>query len=251
MKTIFRTLLPLLCLLLSAGAGRAQTINVDAVTRYWEITDGLRQNRPLTDQMWQEFLELPGNKFYVRGIHSAANLLAYRRAMEVVYMPRYDSLRQAKLQAKLQAKVWYYMMVNDYKEREGAYRAFVANVVKNPGALEVVYQNAYQYLPARAHTKVANLKIYYEALGNDATAQEEGIFYSLRAALDGDEVQHGLLEGHEMYHQLSQGKDLGPIADDDQGLLQFMTSMQNEGIADLIDKPLTLALPGDSRGIRE
>jgi hypothetical protein len=246
MNTIFRTLLPLL-LLLTAGSGRAQTINVDAVTRYWEITDGLRQNRPLTDQMWQDFLELPGNKFYVRGIYSAANLVAYRRAIEVVYMPRYDSLRQAKLQAK----VWYYMMVNDYKERENAYRAFVANVVKSPGALEIVYQNAYQYLPARAHTKVANLKIYYEALGNDATAQEEGIFYSLRAALDGDEVQHGLLEGHEMYHQLSRGKDFGPIAPDDQGLLQFMTSMQNEGIADLIDKPLTLALPGDPRGIRE
>ncbi|WP_262905462.1 hypothetical protein [Hymenobacter siberiensis] len=29
-------------LLLAAFAARAQTINTDAVTRYWEITDGLR-----------------------------------------------------------------------------------------------------------------------------------------------------------------------------------------------------------------
>ena len=31
-------------LLLPALAGRAQTINVEAVTRYWQITDALRQN---------------------------------------------------------------------------------------------------------------------------------------------------------------------------------------------------------------
>ena len=107
-----------LVLLLATGPVQAQTINVDAVTRYWEITDGLRQNRPLTDQMWQEFLEIPGNKIYVRGIYSAADLVRYRKAIEVVYMPRYDSLRRAKLDAK----VWYYMMVNDYKEGEPDYR---------------------------------------------------------------------------------------------------------------------------------
>ena len=97
MPLFFRRFCFCVCLLLLvAGAGRAQTINIDAVTRYWEITDGLRQNRPLTDQVWQDFLEIPGNKIYVRGIYSAANLVAYRRAIEVVYMPRYDSLRQAK-----------------------------------------------------------------------------------------------------------------------------------------------------------
>jgi hypothetical protein len=74
-------------LLLAAFAGRAQTINVDAVTRYWQITDGLRQNQPLTDQVWQAFLEIPGNKIYVRGIYSAADLVRYRKAIEVVYMP--------------------------------------------------------------------------------------------------------------------------------------------------------------------
>ena len=234
-------------LLLAAFAGRAQTVNVDAVTRYWEITDGLRQNRPLTDQMWQDFLEIPGNKVYVRGIYSASNLAAYRRAIEVVYMPRYDSLRQARLQAKS----WYYLLVNDYKEREAQYRNYVATVIKSPVSVDLMYQKAYEYLPARAHTKVANLKIYYEALGNDATSQSEGIFYSLRAVLDANEVEVGILEGHEMHHQLRPGRDFGTIAADDQGLMEIMSSIQNEGLADLIDKSATLAMPGDPRGIRE
>ena len=233
--------------LLLAGPGRAQTVNVDAVTRYWEITDRLRQNQPITDAVWHDFLEIPGNKVYVRGIFSPEDLVRYRRALEVVYMPRYDSLRQAKIKAQS----WYYVLVNDYKEREAEHRAFIATVAKSPEALDLMYRKAYEYLPARNHTKVADLKIYYEALGNDATSQKEGLFYSLRATFDAREVQPGLLEGHEMHHQLRTGRDFGPIADDDRGLLEIMASTLNEGLADLIDKPATLALPGDSHGIRE
>jgi hypothetical protein len=33
--------------------------------------------------------------------------------------------------------------------------------------------------------------------------------------------------------------------------METMASTQNEGLADLIDKPATLALPGDTHGIRE
>ncbi|GAA4038941.1 hypothetical protein GCM10022409_25750 [Hymenobacter glaciei] len=234
-------------MLLAAGAARAQTINVEAVTRYWQITDGLRQNQPLTDQMWRDFLEIPGNKIYVRGIYSAANLVNYRRAIDVVYMPRYDSL----LQAKLKAKVWYYVLVNDYKVREPEYRRYVASLTQGAAALDQMYQYAYPQLPPAARTKVAKLNIYYEALGNDATSQEEGIFYSLRAVLDANEVKPGLLEGHELYHRLQPSRDFGTIAPDDLGLLEIMDSMQHEGIADQIDKPLTMALAGDPRGIRD
>ena len=243
---VFRSLFLGLGLLL-AGPGRAQTVNVDAVTRYWEITDGLRQNKPITDEVWRDFLEIPGNKVYVRGIFSPEDLVRYRRALEVVYMPRYDSIRQVRLQKQS----WYYVLVNDYKEREAEHRAFIATVAKSPEAVALMYQKAYQYLPARNHTKVADLKIYYEALGNDATSQQEGLFYSLRATFDAREVAPGLLEGHEMHHQLRTGKDFGPIAPDDQGIMEIMASTQNEGLADLIDKPATLALPGDTHGIRE
>lgn len=247
MLLLLRRLGLCLGLLLAALVSRAQTINTDAVVRYWEITDGLRQNRPLTDQMWQEFLVIPGNKVYVRGIYSAADLVRYRRAIEVVYMPRYDSLRQAKLQAK----VWYCLMVNDYKEREPEYRRYVASLSQNAAALDLMYQYAYPQLPPAARKRVANLNIYYEALGNDATSQPEGLFYSLRAVLDANAVKRGLLEGHEMYHQLQPSRDFGTIAPDDEGLLEIMASMQQEGIADQIDKPLTLAQPGDPRGIRD
>ena len=142
-------------------------------------------------------------------------------------------------------------MVNNYKEREPEYRRYVASLTQNTTALDQMYQYAYPQLPPAARKRVANLNIYYEALGNDATSQAEGMFYSLRAVLDANEVKCGLMEGHEMYHQLQPSRDFGPIAADDEGLLEIMASMQHEGIADQIDKPLTMALPGDPRGIRD
>ena len=216
------------------------------MTRYWQITDGLRQDKPLTDEIWQEFLEIPGNKIYVRGIYSATDLVRYRKAIEVVYMPRYDSLRRTKLQAKN----WFHIMVNDYKEREPEYRRYVVRLTQNATALDLMYQYAYPQLPPAARKRVTTLNIYYEALGNDATSQTDGMFYSLRAVLDANEVKPDLMEGHEMYHQLQSGRDFGTIAPKEEGLLEIMASMQYEGIADQIDKPLAMDMPGDPRGIR-
>ena len=103
-----------------------------------------------------------------------ANLARYRRAIEVVYRPRYDPLRQAKIR---EGK-WYYILVNQYKEHETDDRAFLAELVKNPGYLGKMY--AYEFLPAGNRTKVANLHLAYVAIGNDATSQDEGIVFSVR-----------------------------------------------------------------------
>ncbi|WP_262490375.1 hypothetical protein [Hymenobacter lapidarius] len=42
MSSFFWRSLVVFILLLATSSAQAQTINVDAATRYWEITDGLR-----------------------------------------------------------------------------------------------------------------------------------------------------------------------------------------------------------------
>jgi hypothetical protein len=233
-------------LFLLAGRLSAQTINIDAAIRYWELTDNLRRDQPLTDEEWQSFLALPGNAGYVRGIYDADDLARYRRAMEVVYMPRHDSLRQAKLQAKS----WFYVLINDYKQREGEFRQYVTQAVQSPDLLANMYQYAYRYLPPRNRTKVADLKLYYGVIGDDATSQADGIFYSLRAAMDIDRIRPGILEAHEMHHQLRTGLDIGELRPHDEGVLWWLFSAHNEGVADLVDKTYELQAPGDPMGIR-
>lgn len=248
MPVSFTRLLLLLTLLLTAGRSKAQTIDTESATAYWQLTDALRRNEPLTDAAWQGFLELPANKVYVASIFGsdAEDLARYRKAIEVVYMPRHDSL----LQVKLRAKSWYYVLVNDYKQQEPMYRKLLLETVKNPAYLEKMYTYAYEYLPARNRTRVANLKLGYVVIGNDATSQQEGIYFSLRAAHDYGAIKPGILEAHEMHHQLRTGKNLGTIAPEDEGLLWALKSAQNEGIADLTDKRILVEQSADSTEIR-
>ena len=168
----------LLALLLLASAPRAQTIHAEAAAAYWRITDALRRDGPLTDAAWQQFLALPDNRVYVDAgwETDTARLARYRRAIEVVYRPRYDSLRQAKIR---EGK-WYYILVNQCKENETDDQAFLAELVKNPGYLGKMYTYAYEFLPAGNRTKVTNLHLAYVAIGNDATSQDEGIVFSVR-----------------------------------------------------------------------
>ena len=246
MPILVRSLLPLL--LLVARLAPAQSIHTEAAEAYWHLTDALRRDESLTDVAWQQLLALPDNRVYVNSVWGSdtADLRRYRRAVEVVYRPRYDSLRRVRVQAGS----WYYVLVNQYKEHEADDRAFLAEVAKNPGYLENMYAQAQAFLPARNHTKVANLHLAYVALGNDATSQAEGIVFSVRDART-YQAFPGRLEAHEMHHQLRTGKDFGPQDPADQGILWAVNSAQNEGLADLVDKRALLEQTTDTATANE
>jgi len=246
MPVSFTRLFLLLTLLLAAGRSRAQTIDTESATAYWKMTDALRRNEPLTDAAWQGFLALPANKIYVDAVYNDEQLARYRRAIEVVYMPRYDSLRQAKIKAG----VWYYVLANDYKTHESEDQRYVAAMRQNPDYLGRMYAYAYEALPTRNHTKVANLRIGYVMLGNDATSQQTGLVFSLRSVRDGNAVKPGILEAHEMHHQLRTTRDYGTTDPTDDNLLWAFYSALNEGTADFTDKVPRLAAPTDSAEIR-
>ena len=252
MQRLYWRQLPLLALLLLARFGAAQTINTEAVAAYWQLTDALRRNEPLTDAAWQQFLALPANQIYTAGIYNAADLLRYRRALEVVYMPRYDSLRQAKVQAGS----WFYVLLDNLKQQEPAYRTFIRETVRSPAFLANMYTYAYEYLPARARQKQPNLCLYYTALGDDATSQQAGIVFSLYDAYSYQHVRPGILEAHELHHQLL-GYALTPTENltrpplpGDEGLLYLLRMSLIEGLADLTDKRVQVATPSDSAAMR-
>ena len=239
-----RFLTSLLALLLLAHLAPAQAIHTEAAEAYWHLTDALRRNEPLTDAAWQQFLALPDNRVYVDAVWGSdtASLARYRRAIEVVYRPRHDSLRQAKIKAGS----WYYILVNRYKEQETDDRAFVASMARNPTYLESMYTLAYEYLPARDHKKVNNLRLAYVALGNDGTSQQAGIVFSIRSARDLNRIKPGILEAHEMHHQLRTRKDFGTVVPTDEPLLWSLSSALNEGLADLTDKRVQVEQPVDT-----
>lgn len=255
MPVSFTRLLLLLALLLVAGPGHAQAIDTEAASAYWKMTDALRRNEPLTNRAWQNFLDIPANQMYVSAVFGSdtASLSAYRRAIEVVYMPRYDSLRQARLKANK----WYYVLVNRYKEREPLFRKFLTETVQKPAFLEKMYTYSYAYLPTRAHVRPDTLRLHYVAIGNDATSQGgRDIVFSLYSAYESQLIRPGILEAHELHHALmnyalTPAENLTrPAQPEDEGLLWLLRASLIEGLADLTDKQVQLAAPTDSAEMR-
>jgi hypothetical protein len=242
-----------LFLLLAAYPSFAQAIDVEAVTAYWQLTDALRRDEPLTDQAWQAYLALPANKIYAPQLYDQDDLKRYRQALEITYRPHYDSLRQVRLREG----TWFYRLLNDYREQEPQYRAFITETVKNPAFLDKMYAYAYEYLPARSHTKPAQLQLYYTALGDDATSQEgSAIVFSVWNTFNYQQVKLGILEAHELHHALmnyaltptekfSQTPQAG-----DEGVLWELRMNLIEGLADLTDKKVQLEQSADSADTR-
>ncbi|NVO30436.1 DUF5700 domain-containing putative Zn-dependent protease [Hymenobacter lapidiphilus] len=245
MKPLYLLLLPLLALLARPAA--AQTVNVEAAERYWEMTDALRRDQPLTDAMWNAFVAVPANQRYIASVFSEKDLKSYRRAIEVIYRPSLDSLRQARLKANS----WYYVLNEQYRQREPEFRAYLRETAQQPGYLDLMYELAYEYLPARARRPVVNLQLAYVAIGNDAISEQEGIVFSLKSAVDWDKPKAGILEAHEMHHQLRPGLDFSFADSLDRPLLYALNMTLNEGLADLIDKSVLLRSPADPEGIEE
>ncbi|RFP65211.1 hypothetical protein D0N36_10135 [Hymenobacter lapidiphilus] len=244
MKPLYLLLLSLLSLLPWPAA--AQTVNVDAAERYWEMTDALRRDQPLTDNTWNAFVAVPANRRYIASVFSEKDLKSYRRAIEVIYRPSLDSLRQARLKAES----WYYVLNEQYRQREPEFRAYLQQTAQQPGYLDLMYQLAYEYLPAPARHPVANLQLAYVAIGNDAISEQEGLVFSLKSAIDWNKPKAGILEGHEIHHQLRPGLDFSFADSLDQTLLYALNMSLNEGLADLIDKSVFMRSPADSAETR-
>jgi hypothetical protein len=227
----------LMILTVITTSAKAQTINIEAAVKYWELTDSLKQNKPITDKQWDTFINLEGNKTYVHSVFDSASLVSYRKALEMVYMPKND----AWLQRNLKANYWYAILIKRYKDKEDSLKTYLKETLQSPAYKEVMYKYVYEYLPKKDRHPVKNLKFFYNALGMDAVSYPNGIFMSLMACDNNVKIKNGILEAHELHHQLRSQMAMNPIKEEHKGLMYAIASIQNEGIADMIDKAPTLA----------
>jgi len=227
--------------LLLAPALKAQTINIDAAFKYWELTDSLKKNKSITDDQWNTFINLEGNKTYAHSVFDSVSLVNYRRALEIVYMPAND----ARLQKNLKAKYWYAVLIKRYKDQEDSLKTYLQQTLQSPAYKNVMYKYVYEYLPKKDRHPVKDLKFYYNGLAMDAVSYPNGIFISMMAGVNNSKIKNGILEAHELHHQLRSQMEFKNIKPEHEGMLYAIFSIQNEGIADMIDKVPMLAQPGD------
>lgn len=253
MKTLIKTFALFVTAFLGlSNTGRSQSINVDAVNAYWKLTDILKKNVRVTDDQWNTFIAIEGNKTYAESEFTPQMLAAYRRALEIAYMPKNDSL----LKASIKANRWYCILAKRYKDEEPLIKAYLANTLLKPGYFNQAYQYVYEYLPKKAQHPVSNLNLYYNCLSNDAVSYPNGLFFSLLSVIDNAKAKTGTLEAHELHHRMRPAMDIlnysgkaKAVAARDTGILWAINAIPNEGIADMIDKTWELNQSGDPQGI--
>jgi hypothetical protein len=246
-KQLQQTSILLALIMLLAPALKAQTINIDAALKYWELTDSLKKNKSITDEQWTTFINLEGNKTYARSVFDSASLVSYRRALEIVYMPMND----ARLQRNLAAKYWYTILIKRYKDQEDSLKTYLQQTLQSPAYKDVMYKYVYEYLPKKDRHPVKDLKFYYNGLGMDAVSYPNGIFVSLMAGINNSKIKNGILEAHELHHQLRTQMEFKNVKPEHEGLIYAIGSIQNEGIADMIDKIPTFAQPEEKESITQ
>ncbi len=214
-----------------------QKLNFDALEIYFSITDSLRQNIPLSKQSWNNLLSHKGIQLYINNnALDESTLEIYRKNLEYVYMPKYDSLRNERL--KNREKYFILWVLNNYKVEELELKNYYKKIQANNGEyLDSLYLNCNQMLPRKMWTKAKNTTIYFIPLMNDAVAEETDVVFTLYGAYHFDKLKYGALGGHEIHHIIRKNKSTTNIKD--KYLYEALTILLNEGSADLIDKKYT------------
>ena len=224
---------------------QAQELNFEAVDVYFQLVEGLKKDLPLATDSWNEFISLTGIQLYVRnnGLDEKT-LNAYKRNLEITYMPKNDSILKARL---LNPEKYFVLWVfNNYKTQEKELKTYYEKIKKNKSTyLDSAYANSYRVLPTKMHTRAEEATIYFIPLMNDAVAEDKDIVLTLYCAYHYDKLKFGALAGHEMHHLLR--TDKSKDYKNDAALYQAMRLLLNEGSADLIDKAYTAseACPDD------
>lgn len=232
-----KKLLYLLFISCTYFSASAQQLNFEAVDHYFKLTDNLRKDIPLSDESWNELLAYSGVQIYINNNGLDEQVLkSYRRNFEIAYMPRYDSILQARLK---QPENYFVLWVfNNYKTQEQELKNYYQEIKANPNSyLDSIYAKAYTILPKKMQTKAEGTSIYFIPLMNDAVAEENSIVLTLYGAYHYDKLKFAALGGHEIHHVLRKTKQTE--SEEDRYVYEALTLLLNEGSADLLDKRFT------------
>lgn len=216
----------------------AQTIDTMPLDAYWKLIEPLKKNNSLSQHDWANFLAIEANKTYIDNQGFDAKYLEkLRQNIEYVYMPKYDSLLNARIVAinKDPASYWITYKVYVYKKYEQQLKEYEKQLL-NPTYLDLMYKQAFSWLPKKLQKKDTSAHFYLLGIENDAIAGEGVIIATLWNLYNQDRINMGSTAGHEMHHNLRQPLAFKNVSEADAGILYLLGSILNEGSADMIDK---------------
>ena len=243
MKFFLTNFFSLIVICLISLNSKAQKIDPAPLDAYWNLIEPLKLGDSLSVKTWKEFLEIEPNKIYINNqAFNNSYLERLRKAIQVVYMPKYESVLTARIAAiKLDtASYWMTYKVYEYKKYEKELKAYEKELL-DPAYIDSIYKNTFEWLPKRLQQKDTSVKIHLLGIENDAIAGDGIIIATLWQMYNQDKLKMAMLVGHEMHHVLRKPLNFKAVQDNDKGLIYVLNAILNEGSADMIDKVLNIA----------
>ena len=219
----------------------APTFNTEAVTKFWEVVDVLKNDEELNDSLWNSYFGLTGNKRYMEKNRSEAQALQHREFLELYFRPSLaDSLILVSQSGELQNND-IFQNLKYIKDNENSVRKY-SDILTSPEYLPVAIELTKKHLPKNRINEIPeNLTIYIQAITYDAAVQDSSMYFGLSIVHDFDKLQQGTVAAHELHHVMRKKKEItNTLTARDSASMYVISKVNNEGAADLIDKVFVL-----------
>jgi len=220
----------------------SQKINTDAITKFWQVVDYLKTDKPLNDKVWNDYFSLTGNKEYMEANRSEENMKAHRKYLELLFRPSFaDSVKTIEAHLKDYENDEIFQNLYFIKLNELRLRPF-SKEIQQHAYFENSIKLAKEYLPTEKFDNIpASLTIYIMAMTYDAAVQDSVMYLGISCVFDLDRFQKGSILAHELHHILRINKTSNiELSPRDSATVDIINQINNEGCADLIDKHIFL-----------
>ncbi len=218
-----------------AQLNNSSEIDISAAVNYFKIADILQTNKEPGSDSWQEFFKTPVYQMMIPA--GAIDTIELKAEMRLVYMPS----SKEQLKNNETPSIIYH---KKYKDNENKLKGHL-EFLKTHVIIDSIKNLLYPFLPKRLQTSEYFPKLFYMNYGsNDATGANGIVINDLLQAYRADNFKCGIIAAHEAFHAIvsvSFQNKIKPGIDynsPDFNLLYFLENISEEGIADLIDKPL-------------
>ncbi len=211
-------------------------INTSAAAAYFKIVSALQHGMPTKDVTWQTLFQTPIYQMLIGG--KAVDTTVLKTEMLRVYT---SAVNVAPAGASATEKYHY-----AYKQHLKALENYTGNLGRI-NVIDSVKRLLYPFIPSRLQKNENFPVLFYLNYGSaDATGSSGFVINDLLQSYRVDQYKFGLMAAHEAFHavvSVAFQQKLKPDANynaADFNLLYFLEIVSEEGIADLIDKPLLL-----------
>lgn len=208
-----------------------------AIEQYLSIADTLQAGKEPADVEWQALFSTFVHQAMIQA--GAMDTLKFKQDMRRVFMPgRQDTAHRDDEQAEHLK----------YQRHETFVKTAIRNM-KGQNVTAQIKKILFPFLPPRLRKDSLLPRQIYLFYGGDATAINGYVINDMLLTAKINQVEPGLISAHEGFHAIitdASEHRLDPKADQQSdlfGVFRFLMNVSQEGIADLIDKPL-LMKPG-------